>query len=1008
LKIQGLRGIVERVLTNRFRRVTAAAFFLCLIASPLSALDPAKAVTQYTQDAWTGESALPQATVQAIVQTRDGYLWLGTQEGLVRFDGVTFSPQNGVDTNGFAEASDGTLWMSTYSGLTSLKGGVFRRFTTAQGLCSDRVNALSLDASGALWLATTAGLNRMQGGRMTTFTTKDGLPTDEVVDVLCGRGDLVWLATRAGLVRYEQGRFTTYTRKDGLPTDDVSRLFQDSEGTLWIGTNGGGLCALRKGRFDVYGVRDGLASGEISALHEDRDGNLWVGTKSAGLVRMHGGKFEAYTVKEGLSENGVWSLFEDREGSLWVGTFGGGLNRLKDEKFTTYDTSVGLCNNTAWAVYEGSDQTLWIGTDTGLNALRDGKFTAYRTKDGLPNESIPTVIEDRDSALWVGTDGGGLARLKDGRMTVVGMAQGLSNPRVFCLAEDSRGGLWIGTNGGGLNLLKDGKITVLTKKDGLSDNYIRALLEDRQGNLWIGTNGGGLNRYRDGKFTVYTIKDGLAGDLVRALYEDREGNLWIGTRDGGLGRYRDGKFSAIRAKDGLFGDIVYQILEDGRRNLWMSCNRGVFRVAKQDLDDFAAGKIPAIRCVAYGKADGMKSPECNGGTQPAGCKSRDGRLWFPTIRGVVTVDPQRMRLNEVPPPVAVEAFRADEKPMALGAGLVVPAGTDRFEFRFTALSLQSPGKVRFRYFLEGHDRKWNELEGGRERVASYTNLPPGPYTFRVKACNNDGLWNEEGASLAFRLKPKFRQTPLFYALVILGILLLGGTLTHIAGIALENLRIGRSLTRYHSRQVIENLRASKGGEGIVLSSERRMITILFADLLGFSSFSDRREAEVVDRVINEYLTEMAALIEAQGGTVARFMGDGIMAFFGAPAQMEPQVQARRAVAAGVAMQEKMAELAQKWLASGLDHALKLRVGISQDYATVGNFGSKDLMEYTAIGSAVNLAARLETGCTPGHILVSFPVYMATKGEHAYHDPELREFKGFTHPVNVAELDLKAC
>ena len=220
---------------------------------------------------------------------------------------------------------------------------------------------------------------------------------------------------------------------------------------------------------------------------------------------------------------------------------------------------------------------------------------------------------------------------------------------------------------------------------------------------------------------------------------------------------------------------------------------------------------------------------------------------------------------------------------------------------------------------------------------------------------------------------------------------------------MENLRIGRSLTRYHSRQVIENLRASKGGEGIVLSSERRRLTILFADLLGFSSFSDRNEAEVVDRIINEYLTEMAALIEAQGGTVARFMGDGIMAFFGAPAQMEPADQALRAVTAAVAMQGKMAELGRKWLASGLDHSLQLRVGISQDYATVGNFGSKDLMEYTAIGSAVNLAARLEAACTPGCVLVSFPVYVASKGAFPYTEPELREFKGFTHPVNVAEL-----
>jgi len=1007
-------------------RAAALLFVLLLGAGQARALDPSKALTQYTHDAWTTEADLPQTSVQAIVQTRDGYLWLGTQEGLVRFDGVRFTQMNAEDISALFEDRDGTLWIGSYAGVQSFQSGRFKRYTTAEGLSSNRVNDICQDTSGALWFATNLGVSRLSDGRFSTLTLKDGLPSDEVTTIVETRGGAVWAGTQRGLCRIEGGRTTVFTNKDGLPKDSIAKLFEDSQGTLWIGTNGGGLVACRKGRFTTYGLKDGLPSDEIKALGEDRDGSLWIGSETGGLTRMRQGRFDTYSTKEGLSDNAVWSLCEDREGSLWVGTFGGGLNRFKDEKLTTYDSSVGLSNNTAWAVYEDSADTLWVGTDGGLNAYKGGKFTAYTTKNsGLPHDSVPSILEDRDGILWVGTAGGGLARFKDGRFSVFAEKEGLTYPNVFSLCEDRSGALWIGTNGGGLFRLENGKLTSFKKRDGLSDEYIRSLLEDREGNLWIGTNGGGLNRYAGGKFTAYSVKEGLPSNFIRALYQDRQGTLWIGTRGGGLCRMRDGKFQVFGTKDGLLSDVAFQILEDGRENLWVSCNKGIFRVSKRDLEDFAAGKIPRIACVSYGRADGMKSPECNGGTQPAGWKTRDGRLWFPTIRGVVAIDPQRLATNEVPPPVLVESVLVDGKPLSApatgsrSAGVAppgqagdappgpageAPPGSDRFEFHFTALSFLAPDRVRFQYFLEGYDKGWNDLGGGRERVAVYTNLPPGKYTFRVKACNNDGLWNETGAAFPFRLRPQFHQTPLFTLLVVLALLLLGGTLYHFAGIALENLRVGRSLARYHSRQVIEKLRTTKGAGGSLVASERRRLTILFSDITGFSDYSDRNEPEVVDRIINEYLTEMAALLEGQSGTVARFMGDGIMAFFGAPAEMEPAEQARRAVAAAVAMQRRMGELGRKWLDQGHDHDLKMRVGISQDYATVGNFGSKDLMEYTALGSAVNLAARLETGCTPGRILVSFAVYMATRDRFPYSPPEEREFKGFSGALHVAELD----
>lgn len=986
------------------KRFFPALSLLLFLAAEAPALDPAKSIRQHTHEAWTSETSLPQASVQAITQTKDGYLWLGTQEGLVRFDGVRFVQMNSEDAGSICEDRDGSLWIaSPQAGILRYRDGKTEQFGAARGLSSGRCNSLWMSSSGILWVATTQGLNCLRDGRFTSFTKKDGLPTDAIQCVIESRGGIVWAGTPEGLAKLESGRFRIFRKADGLTSDNIACLMEGSDGTVWIGTFGGGLCSYRKGIFRSFGTKEGMPAGDVRALFEDRDGNVWIGFEPGGLTRLRDGLIETFTAKDGLSDSTVWSIFEDREGSLWVGTFGGGLNRFKDTKFSTYDTSSGLSSNSPWTVYESSDRTVWIGTDEGLDACSGNRVVHYGKEDGLPNNSINTILEDRDGALWIGTDEE-LSRFRDGRFTNFGSKDGLTSPAVFSLCEDSAGTLWIATNGGGVNILKNGSFSSLRKKDGLSDDYVRAILEDRQGSIWIGTNGGGLNKYRDGHFTIFGEREGLPNLFIRTLYEDRQGNIWIGTRGGGLCRHREGKLDSFRMSDGLLSDVIFQILEDGQENLWMSCNKGIFRVSKRDLDDFAAKKISTIPCTSFGRADGMKSAECTGGTQPAGWKTRVGVLWFPTIKGVVSIDPQHMKVNEIPPPVVIEEVRIDGRDIEKSADIVAPPGSDRIEFQFTALSFLAPEKVRFKYMLEGHDKEWIELQPGRERIASYTNIPPGRYDFRVKACNNDGLWNEQGAAIGVRIRPRFHQTWLFYFLVGLSTLLLGGLIYHFTAIALQNFRVGRHLARYHSKHLVDNLRTSKNGDAAGLSSERKRLTIMFGDLLGFSPFSDKSEPEVVDRVINEYLTEMANIIESRGGTIARFMGDGIMSFWGAPATMDPPDQARKAVEASVAMQKKMAELEKKWLDSGIDHTLKLRIGISQDYATVGNMGSQNLMEYTALGSAVNLAARLETGCTPGHVLVSFPVYTATKDDYPYEAPVMREFKGFARHVNVAELD----
>jgi two-component sensor histidine kinase/streptogramin lyase len=485
-----------------------------------------------------------------------------------------------------------------------------------------------------------------------------------------------------------------------------------------------------------------------------------------------------------LSDDVVISLLEDREGSLWIGTEAGGLNRLRDVKFSNLSSKDGLTNDVVWAVCQGLDGTLWAGTNGGgLNRFRDGKFSSYTTKNGLPSNIVRALCEDRSGTLWAGTPAG-LARVKGGKITTYTVEDGLSSNAVLAIEQDKEGAIWIGTLGG-LTRFKDGKFSVFTTRDGLSDDSIIALRAAQSGGLWIGTRSGGLNRMEGNHFTSYTPKAWLADDNVRAIYEDADGTVWIGTRRSGISRLKDGQFTTFTTKDGLFDNCVFQIIEDASRNLWMSSPRGVFRVGKDDLSSFAEGRSSHVSSASYGTADGMLSRECNGG-QPAGWRSSDGRLWFPTLKGITMIDPQSMPINQLPPPVAIERATVDGADINLSDKAELPPGKERYEFYYTALSLIAPEKIRFRYRLEGYDSDWVDAENGR--IASYTRIPPGNYTFRVLASNNDGVWNESGAAISLYLRPYFYQTYWFYALCAL--------VVGLVGLGLYRLRVRRIRARF--------------------------------------------------------------------------------------------------------------------------------------------------------------------------------------------------------------------
>ncbi len=752
-----------------------AASLLLVSARAQAALNPAKAISQYTQDTWGTSSGLPSNSILAIAQTPDGYLWLGTEEGLARFDGVRFvifdtNNTPALESNHVSALlvdAQNNLWIGTQGGgLTVFRNGQFTTYTTRNGLSNDTILALYGDGKGSLWIGTNGGgLNRFRNGKFETYTSRNGLPDDAVFTLAGGKDQSLWIGTHAGLVRFKNGAFTTYTTKDGLSDNYIKCLHVSHTGDVWVGTNAGGLSRFADGHFTNYSIRQGLSSNTIWCISEDEAGTLWVGTIDAGLNRFHGGKFTTYAAKDGLSSNRVFALLEDREGSLWIGTGGAGLARLKDGSFTTITSHEGLSSDVVLPVYEDNGNVIWVGTNGGgLDRIENGHITTYTTRDGLSDNTVFSLSDDKDHSLWIATHKG-LDQLRNGRFRFFGTKSGLPNDIVVCLYRDRGGNLWAGSRGG-LSRFDGARFKTYTTKDGLSSDYVVSIYQDSDGTLWIGTGGGGLNEFRNGHFSSYTTKNGLSSNAVWTLTGDAAGTLWIGTGGGGLDRLQNGKFTSYTVHQGLFDDEIFQILPDKYGYLWMSSNKGVFRVSKSQLTAYAEGHLTSITSIPYGISDGLKSIECNGSFQPAGWRTKDGRLLFPTMKGLAVVDPAQLKTNPLPPPVLIEKVSIDGLDFAPGKAARAKPGEGGLEFTFTAPSLLSSAKIEFKYKLEGFDKGW--VYAGQRRTAYYTNIPPGSYRFTVIACNPGGAWSAKGASVTLTLLPHFYQTYSFTLCCIAG------------------------------------------------------------------------------------------------------------------------------------------------------------------------------------------------------------------------------------------------
>jgi signal transduction histidine kinase/ligand-binding sensor domain-containing protein/CheY-like chemotaxis protein len=766
------------------------AQLLCAVALAASAAaasptrDEAGPLRDYLRQSWQTAEGLPQNTVRQLLQTRDGYLWFGTQEGLVRFDGARFTifnthskPALGHNyVTALFEARDGALWIGTNGGgVQRWKDGETHTWTVADGLSSDVIASLQETSDGAIWAGTFgAGLNRLHDGKITTYRARDGLPSEFCFALAQTRDGALWIGTSAGAVRFTSGRFTTFAKTDGLADNLVNAVLAARDGALWIGTTDG-LSRYADGRWRTYTTADGLSAQDVFSLAEDDDGTLWIGTRTGGLNRLAADRVESLSTADGLADDFVTAILRDRERNLWIGFDDHGLTRLRSAPFSTVSRKQGLPSESVRIVMQADDASVWVGTRQGLTRLTGGGGAGtgagartFTTRDGLLENGLTAVLEDRTHAIWAGTQSGltRLAGAAGGRAVTFTRAEGMPHDTVRSLLEDRTGRIWVGTLGG-VCWIEGRRCVPVPDFTGVT----RTLHETADGAVWAG-NAAGLTRYQDGAITHGTARDGLPREVIMDIVETPRGTLWLGTLGGGLVRFAGGKFTRYTTDNGLFDDTVYRALPDAQGRLWMTCNRGLSSVSIRALNDFADGRLQTLTTEVYTEADGLPATEFNGGLSPAGTVTRDGRLLLPTIRGLAVIDPARIQRNTLVPPVKLEEILVDRERQLEGHAIVSPAGAHNIEIHYTALSFAVPRRVRFKYKLEGFDADW--VDAGRRRTAFYMNLPPGRYTFRVKAANNDGVWNETGAVVPIQQLPHFRQTAWFDALILLAAVALGG------------------------------------------------------------------------------------------------------------------------------------------------------------------------------------------------------------------------------------------
>jgi signal transduction histidine kinase/ligand-binding sensor domain-containing protein len=732
------------------------------------ALDPSLDINQYAHTAWTVRDGFFKGFVNAIAQTPNGYLWLGTEFGLLRFDGVRsvpWEPPAGKHLpsgliRSLLVARDGRLWIGTQEGLASWKDGTLAQYPELAG---QRVNALVEDREGTIWAGSgdsaTGRLCALQSGIVKCYGV-DGSLGSSVDSVYEDSQGNLWAGGTTGLWRWKPGPPKLYPVPD---PEYIQGLIDGDNGGLLIAKNGG-IRQLIDGKGEAYPL-PGAPRQSPTHLLRDRNGGLWIGTRDRGLVHVHQGKTDVFARSDGLSSDFIGGLFEDREGNIWVAT-SDGLDRFRDFAAATISVKQGLSNDLVWSVLAARDGSVWLGTVDGLNRWNDGRATIYRKGSGGLPGNVYSLFQDEGGRIWVCTlsevawfDNGRFILLKD-------VPGGL----VHSISGDRAGSLWISHDQGLFHLL-EGRVVerIPWARLGRKDAATILLSDVARGGLWIGFLRGGVEYFRDGQVRAsYSSADGLGGGRVDGLQPDRDDALWAAT-EGGLSRVKNGRVATLTSKNGLPCDTVHWVVEDDDHSFWLYTACGLVRIPRTELDAWVTDPKRTIRAAVFDSSDGVRSRAGAAiSNSPRVAKSADGKLWFATLDGVSVIDPRHLPFNNLPPPVHIQQITADRKKYETSSSQRLPALTRDLEIEYTALSLVAPEKIRFRVKLEGRDPDWKDV--GNERKAFYNDLPPRNYRFRVMASNNSGVWNEAGAAFDFSVAPAYYQTTWFQASCVVAFL----------------------------------------------------------------------------------------------------------------------------------------------------------------------------------------------------------------------------------------------
>jgi len=738
------------------------------------ALDTGDAATRYSRTIWKQKDGLPQDTIKKIVQTADGYLWLGTEEGLARFDGYDFTvfnkdngdlPSNSVTA--LAAGSDGSLWVGTAEGLVHYANKKFRTYTTSDGLAVNLISDLYVDHAGTPWIVAGGVLSRFDGSKIMLFASAKDIPFT-VFTVCEDRHHVLWVAGFSGLAQWNDGKFISVIDSATMGGNLVTTLVADANDDLWMGGTRGVVRRSANGKVRNFDTRDGLPHDFVRSLTVDHNGVLWAGTNS-GFARLRNNRFSTLEGPEGRERDSVWCLYEDREGNMWAGAVNG-LSRFRHDVFTSYGESEGLPGDDPVTVRQDHQGRIWVGFhNNGLVLFSpDGHHQAFTTRNGLPSNEVFSIRETRDGTLLLGTRGG-LVRIHDKQLSTFSPMDDLGRSMVLDALEDSAGRLWLALPSGLGQLQGENLRMVLPAGGSLLDSWMVSLFEAKDGTLWTGTYGKGLWQIRGKHKQQFTTDNGLSSNQIRSLYQDREGTLWIATFGGGLNAYRDGHFLHFTAKDGLLSDNVSNIVDDGE-SLWLGTTRGISRISKQQLRDFSDHKIRTLQPTNYGVEDGLRSAQCAPGYPVAagGSRTSDGRLWFPTSRGLAVLDPVAPQQPQPAPAAHLVQVSVDGKPVDFSQALRFPPGSERILIRYTSIHLTAPERVQYSHKLEGLDADW--VLAGRRREINYNSLQHGNYRFLVRAELPGGPVTE--ADYGFEILPKFYETTWFRLLGVVTLIMI--------------------------------------------------------------------------------------------------------------------------------------------------------------------------------------------------------------------------------------------